>query len=317
VAAEERCRTLESSQVIPNSNKVVVKGGPDFQEGPHSQMGEEEFFDAVESELDRLEEELEKKEQLKNLVGGREEEEESTPGFSNHKFGPEIENTTADQLKYAKLSVGPEEGVWELFAEEGEMKMYKREEEVNGMVVDPLKAIHQVTGVTARELCHYFFSPAVRTEWEHTIEHMSVVEEISEDTLIFLQIHKRIWPAAQRDALFWSHIRRVEPTEPDVVDSWIVCNKSCEHSSAPLGAAGCLRVDLTVCFLCQTVVPPGKNRNDRKNLTCRITYCSVVNPGGWAPATVLRAVYKREYPRFLKRFTQYVIDKTKDKPILW
>ena len=49
----------------------------------------------------------------------------------------------------------------------------------------------------------------------------------------------------------------------------------------------------------------------------RITYCSVVNPGGWAPATVLRAVYKREYPRFLKRFTQYVIDKTKSREILW
>ncbi len=49
----------------------------------------------------------------------------------------------------------------------------------------------------------------------------------------------------------------------------------------------------------------------------RITYCSVVNPGGWAPATVLRAVYKREYPRFLKRFTSYVIDKTKNQEILW
>ena len=53
------------------------------------------------------------------------------------------------------------------------------------------------------------------------------------------------------------------------------------------------------------------------NYFCRITYCSVVNPGGWAPASVLRAVYKREYPRFLKRFTQYVIDKTKSKEILW
>ena len=37
----------------------------------------------------------------------------------------------------------------------------------------------------------------------------------------------------------------------DVVDTWIVCNKSCDHVSAPQGAGGCLRVDLTVCFLCQ------------------------------------------------------------------
>lgn len=38
------------------------------------------------------------------------------------------------------------EGVWELFAEDGQMKMYKREEEVDGMVMDPLKALHQVRG---------------------------------------------------------------------------------------------------------------------------------------------------------------------------
>jgi len=28
-------------------------------------------------------------------------------------------------------------------------------------------------------------------------------------------------------------------------------------------------------------------------------------------------VAKREYPRFLKRFTTYVIDQTRDKPILF
>jgi len=98
---------------------------------------------------------------------------------------------------------------------------------------------------------------------------MSVLEEISQDTLIFLQVHKRIWPAAQRDALFWSHIQKVVPTDPDVIDSWIVCNKSCEHPAAPIGTGGCLRVDLTVCFLCQTVVLPGKDKNKRENLICR------------------------------------------------
>ena len=42
---------------------------------------------------------------------------------------------------------------------------------------------------------------------------------------------------------------------------------------------------------------------------------SSVNPGGWAPPSVLRAVYKREYPKFLRRFTQYVIDKCQDQPV--
>jgi len=44
--------------------------------------------------------------------------------------------------------------------------MYKREEEVNGMVMDPLKAYHSVKGVTSREMCHYFFMPEFRNDWE-------------------------------------------------------------------------------------------------------------------------------------------------------
>lgn len=49
-----------------------------------------------------------------------------------------------------------------------------------------------------------------------------------------------------------------------------------------------------------------------------ISLCvSAVNPGGWAPASVLRAVAKREYPKFLKRFTSYVQEKTAGKPILF
>jgi len=315
--AEEKCRQLEA--VRGEKEVKVGRAGPDYEEGPHSQLGEDEFYDAVESALDKLEEELEMKEQLKVLVGQKDS------GGNGHRLDPEIEHNTTEQLKYAKIPVGPggggSEGVWELFADDGEMKMYKREEEVDGMVVDPLKALHTVTNVTARELCHYFFSPDVRTEWEHTIDSMSVLEEISPSSLIFQQVHKRVWPTAQRDAVFWSHMRQVEVTPAEakqgIVDTWIVCNKSCEHPAAPLGQGGCLRVDLTVCFLCQTVVREGGSRDRRDDLSCRITYCSVVNPGGWAPATVLRAVYKREYPRFLKRFTQYVIDKTRTRDILW
>ena len=88
---------------------------------------------------------------------------------------------------------------------------------------------------------------------------------------IFLQVHKRVWPTAQRDALFWSHMRSVEVTPEEkaagVIDTWIVCNKSCEHPTAPLGLGGCLRVDLTVCFLCQTVATG--DRNNRSNLNCK------------------------------------------------
>ena len=46
-------------------------------------------------------------------------------------------------------------------------------------------------------------------EWETTVEEVTVLEKLAADTLIFLQLHKRVWPAAQRDALFWSHMRHL------------------------------------------------------------------------------------------------------------
>lgn len=71
-------------------------------------------------------------------------------------------------MHYASLGVG--EGAWQLFAEEGDMKMYRREEELNGLVIDPLKACHMVKGVTGREMCHYFFSPQYRKDWESKLQ---------------------------------------------------------------------------------------------------------------------------------------------------
>lgn len=228
----------------------------------------------------------------------------------------QVEDITMEQLRYAKMGVG--EGGWQLFAEDGEMKMYRREVEEGGIVCDPLKAVHVVRGVTGREVCHYFYNPEVRFDWETTLESMEVLEVLEPMTVIVHQIHKRVWPATQRDALFWSHMARAPNEEdPDAHDVWIVCNNSCDTPHVPLGK--CVRVRLTVCLMCQTFVdPPQPNTNiTRDNLSCKITYCSTINPGGWAPASVLRAVYKREYPKFLKRFTQYVKDQTESKEIMF
>lgn len=68
-----------------------------------------------------------------------------------------------------------------------------------------------------------------------TVEQVTVLENISDDTKVFLQIHKRIWPSTQRDSLFWSHKRHVpDPQDPDAQKIWIVCNHSTEHVNAPV-----------------------------------------------------------------------------------
>lgn len=91
----------------------------------------------------------------------------------SHWLGPEIDRVCAEQLSYARQGVGEGGNGWQLFADEGEMKMYRREEEVNGMVIDPLKACHVVKGVSAREMCHYFYSPEFRNDWESELKGMS------------------------------------------------------------------------------------------------------------------------------------------------
>lgn len=66
---------------------------------------------------------------------------------------------------------------------------------------------------------------------------MTVLEVLSEDTIIFHQVHKRVWPTAQRDAVFWSHIREVPRDKSDdetVYNSWAVVNHSTDVDSHPV-----------------------------------------------------------------------------------
>ncbi|XP_071433822.1 ceramide transfer protein-like isoform X6 [Pithys albifrons albifrons] len=199
-----------------------------------------------------------------------------------------------------------------------EEQVYRREVEENGIVLDPLKATHAVKGVTGHEVCHYFWNVDVRNDWETTIENFHVVENLADNAIIIYQMHKRVWPASQRDVLYLSAIRKIPAFSENDLETWIVCNFSVEHDSAPLNNR-CVRAKINIAMICQTLVSPpeGNKEISRDNILCKITYVANVNPGGWAPASVLRAVAKREYPKFLKRFTSYVQEKTAGKPILF
>ena len=71
------------------------------------------------------------------------------------------------------------------------------------------------------------------------MQKMTVLEWVSLDTLIFLQKAKRVWPAAEREVIFWSHTRPVDLSimpnrDPKLHDTWITCNKSIEYPGAPV-----------------------------------------------------------------------------------
>lgn len=86
--------------------------------------------------------------------------------------------------------------------EDGDLKVYRRDYEEGGIVLDPMKATHVVQGVTAREMAHYFFDKDVRMDWESTLESSKVLEQLSESSIIMHQIYKRVWPSSQRHTVF-------------------------------------------------------------------------------------------------------------------
>uniref|UniRef100_A0A8C3AIJ3 Ceramide transfer protein n=1 Tax=Cyclopterus lumpus TaxID=8103 RepID=A0A8C3AIJ3_CYCLU len=233
-----------------------------------------------------------------------------------------VEEMVQSHMTYSLQDVGGDAN-WQLVVEEGEMKVYRREVEENGIVLDPLKATHSVKGVTGHEVCHYFWDTTYRNDWETTIENFNVVETLSDNVAIVFQTHKRVWPASQRDVLYLSAMRKIMASNENDPDTWLVCNFSVDHDDAQVRLYVITLNDslpsINIGMICQTLVSPpeGDKEISRDNILCKITYVANVNPGGWAPASVLRAVAKREYPKFLKRFTSYVQEKTAGKPILF
>ncbi|XP_063279418.1 ceramide transfer protein isoform X2 [Prinia subflava] len=317
----EKRRRIEEAykNAVTELKKKSHFGGPDYEEGPNSLINEEEFFDAVEAALDRQDkmEEQSQSEKVRlhwptSLPSG-----DAYSAVGTHRFVQMVEEMVQNHMTYSLQDVGGDAN-WQLVVEEGEMKVYRREVEENGIVLDPLKATHAVKGVTGHEVCHYFWNVDVRNDWETTIENFHVVENLADNAIIIYQTHKRVWPASQRDVLYLSAIRKIPAFSENDPETWIVCNFSVEHDSAPLNNR-CVRAKINIAMICQTLVSPpeGNKEISRDNILCKITYVANVNPGGWAPASVLRAVAKREYPKFLKRFTSYVQEKTAGKPILF
>ncbi|CAB1319915.1 unnamed protein product [Coregonus sp. 'balchen'] len=332
----EKRRRVEDAykSALSELKKKSHYGGPDYEEGPNSLINEDEFFDAVEAALDRqdkMEEQCQsEKVRIPRLtpvppgdsysIIGTHRFAKQPHSYSSslssvelvsasddvHRFSAQVEDMVQNHMTYSLQDMGGDAN-WQLVVEEGEMKVYRREVEENGIVLDPLKATHAVKGVTGHELCHYFWDTDVRNDWETTIENFNVVETLSDNAVIVYQTHKRVWPASQRDVLYLSAIRKILATNENDPDTWLVCNFSVDHDNAQ-PTNRCVRAKINVAMICQTLVSPpeGNKEISRDNVLCKITYVANVNPGGWAPASVLRAVAKREYPKFLKRFTGYV-----------
>ncbi len=64
---------------------------------------------------------------------------------TRHRLSDEIERIVQEHIKIDLID-DLNSNVWQMFHEEGEMKIYKRDLEKDGIVLDPLKAVHKVKG---------------------------------------------------------------------------------------------------------------------------------------------------------------------------
>ncbi|CAH8428746.1 unnamed protein product [Schistosoma turkestanicum] len=233
------------------NDNIVRLVGPDYEEGLNSPMHEEEFFDTIDAELDKMEQ---NEVRLAALKTASEAIRSARAMPSNHPLYYELnkivkmhmKNFTNTQIfdyssKLCSNSMSSSTGTlsshiinghshihsqettgsdeipenWRIVVQDGDMIVFRRELiSDDGVVLDPLQAIHVVHGVTAREMCTYFWDVRYRMEWEFTVDHPPAVLEVcGDDTVVTHQIYKRVWPTTQRDSLFWSHICPVNPIQ--------------------------------------------------------------------------------------------------------
>ncbi|XP_002734918.1 ceramide transfer protein-like [Saccoglossus kowalevskii] len=292
-----------------------------LQEGPHSVIKDEEFFDAMDAALDKRDKEEELNDKLQTHIQPVQHQVPVPVKMKGerHWLSEECDKKVDEAIKYVFEDLHGEEGTWQLVHEEGEMKVYRSEQEIDGIVIDPLKAVHRVQGISAHEMCYYFFDGGCRMEWNVTLEYGEVIEPLSDDCLIWHETIKRVWPTAQRDCVYCSHFRKLSMDDGNDPGTYLVCNFSIDHPDLPISSK-CVRAKINIGMFCQTIIDPPVAKGEevpRENVWCKITYTAHVNPGGWAPASVLRAMYKREYPRFLRKFSSYVGKRVEDNEVMW
>ncbi|CAI2722463.1 unnamed protein product [Schistosoma spindalis] len=265
-----KCNNIIDNNIVNNGDNVNTLNsvnddilrlvGPDYEEGLNSPMHEEEFFDAIDAELDKMEQ---NEVRLAALKSASEALRWARAMPSNHPLYNELDKVVKMHMKnfastqifdyssklcstssnnslsssstvtlsstacndiHSQEDIGnnridsnsyeiPEN--WRIVVQEGDMIIFRRElVSDDGVVLDPLQAIHVVHGVTAREMCTYFWDVRYRMEWEFTVDHPPAVLEVcGDDTVVTHQVYKRVWPTTQRDSLFWSHICPVNPVQ--------------------------------------------------------------------------------------------------------
>ncbi|XP_017491506.1 PREDICTED: collagen type IV alpha-3-binding protein-like [Rhagoletis zephyria] len=276
---------------------------------------------------------------------------------SNLNLEEEIKQTVTEQLSYAydldAATQTNDNKPWELFFEDRKgvvpMALYRQKFHESSsspdsssskpnIICDPIRAVATVPGVTAHELCAYFFSPDHRSTWESHILFVKVLETVNSNTLVLHQAYESpVWTVSEREALFWSAFRQADQRQVKSIegvlkelkdddpflsssssklhDVWMVVNKSTSRDEEISSVSGKrIRLDIVVSLIAETYIVADKDKDKNKSssgkkisrdqLRTRFHYNAQSNPGGWIPLPIIRTVYKKEFPKMMRRFTE-------------
>ncbi|NXD46531.1 C43BP protein, partial [Copsychus sechellarum] len=294
----EKRRRIEEAykNAVTELKKKSHFGGPDYEEGPNSLINEEEFFDAVEAALDR-QDKMEEQSQ-------------------NEKI-----------RLYWPISLPPGDAYSTVGTHRFVQKPYSRSSSMSSIDLVSAFDVHrfsaQVEEMVQNHMTYSLQDVGGDANWQLVVEEGEMKVSICFMLLKLLSENniklglETIQAAASN---IFSKILCSTCNNFVFTDSFLIFS----YLKLPINMVYCMnnrcvRAKINIAMICQTLVSPpeGNKEISRDNILCKITYVANVNPGGWAPASVLRAVAKREYPKFLKRFTSYVQEKTAGKPILF
>jgi collagen type IV alpha-3-binding protein len=109
-----------------------------------------------------------------------------------------------------------------------------------------------------------------------------VLDYLDTSTCIMYYLHKRVWPTAQRDSCVLCHIRNLGGDR-----GWISTSFSVDHEKAPEKH---VRIKATIVLSARTIVKARKANEPltRDHLVTEMSYLANIDPGGWAPAAVVK-----------------------------
>ena len=184
--------------------------------------------------------------------------------------------------------------IFEVVTKDADMTVSRADGELDGIPIDRNRTQAVFKGITAKELCAYFADIDVKMDWETAVDSCKLLEPLPElNASIYALNMKRVWPSAARNCVLLTQIVQLGPGE------WLCHTDSIDHPKVPKGDV--VRVVVQSSVFAKTVVRPGVvGEPTRADITCELDYYALVNPGGWAPPSVVSAVSRREFPKVLR-----------------